>query len=248
MSEYHLLAIFAHPDDEVFRCGGTLALLATHGVHVHILTFTRGQAGSCGQPPICMREDLGIVRTEELRCSCQTLGLEDPQMLDYEDGKLAEVTGADGVAHIIAAIRSIHPQVLLTWPPDGLSGHPDHVAVSQWTSIAYREVLGAGLTGLAAIYHLAMPASLATELGMKQLHTIPDEEISAMIDVHSVWEKKIAAIACHRTQASESPILQAPAERQRSFLGREHFYRAMADQPEDVIWNLYQEQKENGIV
>jgi len=248
MSESRLLAIFAHPDDEVFRCGGTLALLAAHGVHVHILTFTRGQAGSCGQPPVCTQEDLGIVRTKELRCSCQALGLKDPHVLDYEDGKLAEVNGADGVAYIVTAIRSIHPQVLLTWPPDGLSGHPDHVAVSHWTSIAFREVLGAGLTGLAAIYHLAMPASLATELGMKQLHTIPDDEVSATIDVCSAWEKKLNAIACHRTQAGESPILQAPLERQILFLGREHFHRAMANQPEDVILKLYQEQKENGIV
>ena len=57
-----LLAVFAHPDDEVFRCGGTLALLAKHGVRVQVLTATRGQAGSCGNPPLCTPDELPSVR------------------------------------------------------------------------------------------------------------------------------------------------------------------------------------------
>jgi LmbE family N-acetylglucosaminyl deacetylase len=69
-----------------------------------------------------------------------------------------------------------------------------------------------------------MPASLASELGLKQLHTMPDQDITVAVDVQPVWAQKIAAIACHRTQAGESPILQAPLERQVRFLGQEHFY------------------------
>ena len=57
-----LLAVFAHPDDESFRCGGTLALLAQRGIQVHLLTATRGEAGSCGEPPLCLIEKLGVVR------------------------------------------------------------------------------------------------------------------------------------------------------------------------------------------
>jgi LmbE family N-acetylglucosaminyl deacetylase len=68
-----------------------------------------------------------------------------------------------------------------------------------------------------------MPASLASELGLKQLHTMPDQDITVTVDVQPVWAQKIAAIACHRTQAGESPILQAPLERQVRFLEQEHF-------------------------
>ena len=223
MLEKRLLAVFAHPDDEVFRCGGTLALLAQRGVHVQILTFTRGQAGSCGQPPLCTREELGVVRAAELRCACQTLGLDPPQVLAYEDGKLAEVGPVEGAAVISAYIQSLSPQILLTWPLHGLSGHPDHIAVSQWTLAAYTQAIHAGNRNLAALYHLAVPDSIARELELKQLRTLPDSEVAVSVDVQSVWDRKLAAIACHRTQAGESPILRAPIERQRLFLGMEHF-------------------------
>lgn len=233
-----LLAIFAHPDDETFRCGGTLSLLAQSGVHIHVLTFTRGQAGSRGQPPICTPEELGLVRTAELHCSCRALGLEVPMVLDYEDGRLAEILPQEGAAWITTYIQTIHPQVLLTWPLHGLSGHPDHVAVSQWTLAAYQQAKSAGVTELAALYHLAMPESLAKGLGLDQLHTLPDNEVTVTVDVQSVWEQKIAAIACHHTQAEESPILRAPMERQIRFLGWEHFFRAFASQPEDMLIKL----------
>lgn len=238
MTEPCLLAIFAHPDDEVFRCGGTLALLAQRGVLVHILTFTRGQAGSCGQPPLCTREELGAVRTAELNCSCQALGLEQPHVLDYRDGRLAEVALGEGEAVIIDYIEAIHPQVLLTWPLHGLSGHPDHTAVSQWTMSAFERAKEADNEHLAALYHLAVPESIARNLGMNQLRTLPDEEVTVAVDVERVWEQKMAAIACHRTQASESPILQASLERQKHFLGKEHFYRAIGCQGGDIVFSM----------
>ena len=224
MPEKRLLAIFAHPDDEVFRCGGTLAMLAQRGVEVHLLTFTSGQAGSCGEPPICRKEELGTVRTAELSCSCRVLGIPSPVILDYEDGRLAEVEAEAGAAIIAAQIHAIRPQILLTWPLDGLSGHPDHAAVSRWTLAAYQQANQAGDAHLSALYHLAMPESLANELGLKTLHTLPDRDITVTVDVQPVWGKKIAAIACHRTQAGESPILQAPLALQVRFLGWEHFH------------------------
>lgn len=223
MPEKRLLAIFAHPDDEVFRCGGTLAMLAQRGVEVHLLTFTSGQAGSCGEPPICRKEELGTVRTAELRCSCRVMGIPSPVILDYEDGRLAEVEAEEGIAVIAAQIKAIQPQILLTWPLDGLSGHPDHAAVSRWTLAAYQQAKQAGDAHLIALYHLAMPESLANELGLKMLHTLPDRDVTVTVDVQPVWGKKLAAIACHRTQAGESPILQAPLARQVLFLGQEHF-------------------------
>ncbi len=246
MSGAKLLAVFAHPDDETFRCGGTLAILAQWGVHVHILTFTRGQAGSCGQPPVCTQEDLGVVRTAELQCSCQALGLEPPAVLDYEDRALEGVSQKEGAAQIFALIQTVRPQVLLTWPLHGLSGHPDHIAVSQWTSTAYQQAVKAGLDDLSALYHLAVPDSIARELGMKQLHTLPDEDVTLTVDVECVWEQKMAAIVCHRTQAGESPILSAPLERQKLFLGKEHFQRAIDHQTGDLLLSMKQLLQEPG--
>ena len=212
-----------------------MALLARRGIGVHLLTATRGQAGSCGNPPLCRPDELPAVREAELRCACAALGIEPPRLLDYRDGGLAEVDEKEAVEQVMAAIREWWPQVLLTWPPDGLSGHPDHVAVSHWTALAFQRAVAMGRDAPAAIYHLAVPRSVAQALGLAHLHAIPVEEVTLAVDITPVWEQKLAAIRCHRTQASGSPILAAPEEKQRLFLGREHFRRAQARLEDDFF-------------
>ena len=221
MKELRLLAVFAHPDDETFRPGGTLALLARHGVGVHVLTATRGQAGSCGDPPLCTQEELPAVRERELRCACAALDVEPPRLLDYQDGHLSEVSPEKITEHILAAVTETHPQVLLTFGRDGLSGHADHIAIGQAAAQAY-----ARCDDIAAIYTLAVPRSLAEQLEMLQVHSIPDERISLAVDVASAWEAKQAAMACHMTQRSSTPLMGAPEARQRLFFGREFYVRA----------------------
>ncbi len=230
-----LLAVFAHPDDETFRCGGTLALLARRGVRVHVLTATRGEAGSCGDPPLCRPDELPLVRERELRCACAALGIEAPIVLDYRDSTLADVANEEGAGHVMAAVRELRPQALLTWPPHGLSGHPDHVAVSRWATRAFDSATRAGMQGPLAVYHLAMPRSVACQLGLKQVLATPDEQITLTVDVSAVWQEKMAAIRCHRTQWAEPSILKAPLERQRLFLGAEHFTRAAARHGQDPM-------------
>jgi len=232
-----LLAVFAHPDDESFRCGGTLALLAQVGIQVHLLTATRGEAGSCGEPPLCRAEELGGVREQELRCACAALGIEPPNFLDYFDGRLVEANEKKAVDRIIAEIYRLRPQVLLTWPSNGLSGHPDHVAVSHWTKLAY-EGVAKGPKAPTALYHLAIPYSVANKLDLSQLHSIPDEEVSLTVDVSKVWEQKLTALYCHRTQVGNSPILAAQEEKQRLFLGKEYFTRTLANKDYDFLLNL----------
>ena len=235
-----LLAVFAHPDDETFRCGGTLALLARSGVLVQVLCATRGEAGAPGLDP----QQAGLVRQGELECACQALGVSPPLFLDHRDGTLSQVHDEQAVAQIEGVMRRLEPQVLLTWPPDGLSGHPDHVAVSRWTGLALEHAAAWG--GRAALYHLVLPQSVAQALRMPHLHAIPDEQVTVTVDVNSVWEQKLAAIACHRTQAGASPILTAPAERQRMFLGREHFRRAVATEWPDLLLGLREERGNEG--
>jgi LmbE family N-acetylglucosaminyl deacetylase len=140
------------------------------------------------------------------------------------------------VAQIIKEMQKFRPQVLLTWPSDGLSGHPDHIAISHWTRLAYEEV-AKYTQAPTAIYHLAIPHSITNELNLTKLHSIPDEEISLTVDVAEVWEQKLAAIRCHLTQASGSPILAACEGRQRLFLEKEYFKRALANEDDDFLIN-----------
>jgi LmbE family N-acetylglucosaminyl deacetylase len=216
-----LLAVFSHPDDETFRPGGTLALLARSGVQVYVLTATRGEAGSCGDPPLCTPAELPGVRGRELRCACAALGLQPPRLLGYEDGNLQKVEAEGMIAHILAAVDEIKPQVLLGFGPDGLSGHPDHIAIGRHTLAAFRRA-----EQVAALYTLAVPLSLAQRLNVTQICPVPDQAIALTVDVSPVWETKLAAMYCHATQWSSSPMAQASEERRRLFFGREYFVRA----------------------
>ncbi len=174
--------------------------------------------------------------------ACAALGIEPPRLLDYRDGALADVDEDKAVGQVLAVVRELRPEVLLTWPPDGLSGHPDHMAVSGWTTRAFHRAAGLGQNAPAALYHLAVPRSVAQTLGLVRLHAIPDEDVTVDVDVTPVWVQKLAAIRCHHTQAGESPILQAPEARQRLFLGREQFRRAEARQQHDFFLDLRESQ------
>jgi LmbE family N-acetylglucosaminyl deacetylase len=229
-----LLAVFAHPDDESFRSGGTLALLARRGVRVHLLTATHGEAGSCGDPPLCMPEELPAVRERELCCACAALGVEPPRLLGYRDGHLSEADSEEITAQVLSIVDEVRPQVMLSFGPDGLSGHPDHVAIGQCAAEAFRH-----RQEVATLYTVAVPRSVAEQLAMQRVWSVPDEAIALSVDVSAVWETKLSAIRCHATQLSSSPMTRAPVERQRLFFGTEHFVRAATRQPDrDFMENI----------
>ncbi len=232
-----LLAVFAHPDDETFRPGGTLMLLARSGVQVQVLTATRGEAGSRGDPPLCTSEELAAVREKELHCACAVLGLQPPRLMDYPDGSLAEVDFSELLANILAVIEATQPQVMLSFSLDGLSAHPDHIAIGRASREAYHQV-----DDIAALYTVAIPLSVAQRLNMRQVRPVPDVEIDLSVDVTPVWETKLAAIRCHATQLGVTPLLRAPEEQQRLFFGQEYFVKAAERRPEHNF--LYEALKE----
>lgn len=217
-----LLAVFAHPDDESYRAGGTLALLAQRGVQVWVLCATRGEQGIPNQDP----EKTGQIRQAELECACRTLGVEPPWFLDYLDGALLQVDEDSAVGKVVQVIRRLQPQALLTWPPSGVSGHPDHIAVSGWTGKAFQLAAdpmayprhNQSSYAAEALYHIVMPSSLVEAVKMFHLHSVPDEEVTHTVDVAPVWDVKMAAIRCHHSQIVNSPILDAPEKQQLIFL------------------------------
>lgn len=144
-----LLAVLAHPDDESFGMGGTLALYARRGVNVHLICATRGEAGEVAPEMLEGFNSVAERRVEELGCAAGILGLAGVHYLDYRDSGMSgspdnqhphalcnapldEVAGK--IAHFIRLLR---PQVVLTFDPIGGYRHPDHIAVHRATVQAY---------------------------------------------------------------------------------------------------------------
>lgn len=144
-----LLAVFAHPDDESFGCGGTLARYAWSGVRVHLICATGGEEGLADPAHLEGYASLAERRRAELACAAQALGLASVTMLGYRDSGMPgspanchpEALAAqplDAVAaRITHAIRRLRPQVVITFDPIGGYRHPDHIAVHQATVAAF---------------------------------------------------------------------------------------------------------------
>jgi N-acetyl-1-D-myo-inositol-2-amino-2-deoxy-alpha-D-glucopyranoside deacetylase len=144
-----LLAVFAHPDDETFGPGGTLALCAQQGVETYLVCATRGEAGEA-PPDLRGYASVEEMREAELRCASRVLGLKQVCFLGYRDSGMAgspENSHPDSTAKapleeiarkVARHIRQIRPQVIITSDPSGGYGHPDHIAVHRATVEAFR--------------------------------------------------------------------------------------------------------------
>ncbi len=135
-----ILGVFAHPDDEVFCAGGTLARWVEAGAEAMIVSATRGEAGQIQDAHIATRHTLGAVREQELRTASAALGVRRVECLDYHDGALAAVDPARLATDVAAYIRDFQPDVVVTFGPDGGSGHPDHSAISFATTLACQRI------------------------------------------------------------------------------------------------------------
>lgn len=131
-----LLAVFAHPDDESMGMGGTLAKYAAEGVETYLVCATRGERGWPKLVDYPGPSVLGKIRERELENAVRALGMHGLYFLDYIDGDLDQADPTEAIRKIVTHIRRIMPQVVITFPPDGNYGHPDHIAVGQFTHAA----------------------------------------------------------------------------------------------------------------
>jgi LmbE family N-acetylglucosaminyl deacetylase len=136
-----LLGVFAHPDDEVFCAGGTLARYTASGAEAMVVSATRGEAGQIRDASRASRRTLGTVREAELRESCARLGVAHVRCLDHLDGSLASADRAALTMEVVHILDDFRPDAVITFGPDGAYGHPDHLAIGEVTAEA---VIAAG--------------------------------------------------------------------------------------------------------
>jgi LmbE family N-acetylglucosaminyl deacetylase len=252
-----LLAIFAHPDDESLAMGGTLARYAHAGVEVSLVCATRGEWGLISDPALATQENLAEVREDELRAACEVLGISQLHFLDCPDSDVNHTDWPEVEEQIVRHIRKLRPDVIVTFGPDGLYGHPDHIAVSTLATAAFisagdasrcTEQLEQGLQPHRAskLYYAQFPQTLAAELiaSLSVDHDaptlwgfdadsfgVPEELITTRIDVGDEVLKKLQALRCHRTQLEADNVFSLIDDHTaRRFLSQE-YYRLVEPDP-----------------
>jgi len=267
LSTHTLMAVFAHPDDEAFGTGGTLTRYAAEGGDIYLVTATRGEAGQIVGPGLVSPANLPFVREQELRCACQIYGIHPPLFLDYVDGQLPIVHQGQAVGKLVRIIRDLRPQVLITFGPEGIYGHYDHIAVHRWATIAVNlaaepDCFPEQLAGacqphqVPKVYFRALPEEqVAAMFGEDRpaavmMDGVPfpfvgrrRDEITTVIDVSEYTEAKLRGIRCHATQVDpHSPFAETPDEVMRqSWFQSEHFIlaRSTVGWPEGVERDLF---------
>jgi LmbE family N-acetylglucosaminyl deacetylase len=254
-----ILAIYAHPDDEAFSTGGALACYAASGVDVYLVCATRGEAGEISDPSFATPENLGEVREDELRCAAETMGVKELIFLDYRDSGMegtpenehpdAFINAAPEqvVPTLVGIIRRLRPKVVVTFEPNGVYGHPDHIAIHNHTVAAYQAAADpAQYPGQGPawepqrLFYSAVPNSYFMEMrrlleeqgedtsefqifessGMGW----PDENINVTLDVSETVDEKWQALNCHRTQFGPGNLFRRiPIEQVKILIGKEHF-------------------------
>ncbi|MBJ7358851.1 PIG-L family deacetylase [Nocardioides sp.] len=129
------VVVWAHPDDETYLSGGTVAALVDLGLRVVSVTATRGEAGGPDPSP-AGRTATARLRTAELEDALQVLGVTEHHWLGYEDGRCADADPEPAVRCLADLLDDVRPDTVLTFGPDGFTGHPDHQAVSRWVDLA----------------------------------------------------------------------------------------------------------------
>jgi len=250
-SELRLMCVLAHPDDESLGTGGTLAKYAAEGVSTYLVTATRGEQGRFYDAVVSPGADVvGQARESELLAAARELGVKDVRFLDYPDGGLDRVDPAQAIEAIACHIRRVKPHVVVTFGPDGAYGHPDHVAISQFTTAAIVCAADASQPAsgnaeahrVAKLYYIAWSPKKwsAYEAALKKLVSVVDGEtrqtvpwpewaITTVIDTSDVWPVVWRAVSCHKTQMSIYKKLEGLSDaHQRSLWGTQEFYRAFS--------------------
>ncbi len=250
--DLRLLAVLAHPDDESLGFGGTLARYAAEGVAVHLVTATLGDRGRFrGErdgPSHPGPEALARIREGELRAAVDVLGVRSLTLLGYGDGRLDEADPDDAVRRIAAEVRRVRPQVVVTFGPEGAYGHPDHIAICQFTTAALVVAASAGAEvpgephAVAKLYYMAMTAGawdayqgvfkrlVSNVDGVEREATPwPEWQITTRIDTRAFWRTVWRAVQCHDSQiAAYQKLAELSAQDHEGLWGSECYYRVFS--------------------
>ncbi|HEY8019105.1 MAG TPA: PIG-L family deacetylase [Actinomycetota bacterium] len=227
-----LAAIVAHPDDDTFGCAGAVALHAEDpGFRFVLVHVTSGEAGRIADPALATPATLGVVREDEDRRSWVALGRvpDRHEFLRYPDHRVEEAPFDELVERIAAVLEEERPDVVITFGPDGITGHPDHIATGKAATEAFHRVRQRSPgEGLRRLLHQAIPQSMLDEWNRRlvasgkdpmdptqlyQPRGVLDGHVGVFVDCGAVVDRKLAALEEHRTQAGDMEDIEEEERR-----------------------------------
>ena len=248
-----LAVVVAHPDDDTFGCSGTVALHADDpGFRFVLIHVTSGEAGRIADPSLATRETLGAVREEEDRASWIALGRtpDRHEFFRYPDHRVEDQPFDELVERIAMVLQAERPDAVITFGPDGITGHPDHIATGKAATEAFHRVRERSPGGgFSRLLHQAIPRSMLDEWNRRlvaagkdpmdptqlyQPRGVPDEEVGVLIDCTPVVDRKLAALEEHRTQAGDMEDMQEE-ERRMALAAESHVIAWPERGPEDPV-------------
>ena len=204
-----LLVVMAHPDDESMGCGGVILRHTRAGVPVSLVCATRGEAGWSGKPFGAKQEDLAQIRAKELEEAAAALGITSVELWDYPDGGVNGIDPQQITDRIWEQISKLRPKAVVGWGPDGVYGHPDHIAMGACTDSAVNAMSEGDRP---ALYHLAVDQQVADfyREAMRLSGDRHDLPLVVQDHIDVVFEldpdevmMKLRAIDFHRSQLEE---------------------------------------------
>lgn len=203
-ADRRLLLVFAHPDDESVFAAGLACRTVAEGGRVALCTATPGELGKVGDPPVCARERLGAARQAELMAACAELGVQTVRVLGYPDRGLAYAPTETIRRQLIEVIRAVRPQVVVTFDPNGSNLHPDHVAISRFTSDALAAARDprwfADLGAPHQVPRLLWTLPVRPWDVLRRTDPAVEPGVDFALDVSPFTDRKVAALKAHRTQ------------------------------------------------
>lgn len=230
-----ILSVWAHPDDESYSCAGLMAAAVRAGNRVVCVTATRGELGSTDPQRWPSGPELAAVRTAELAACLAEVGVTEHIWLDYPDGGCADVDPNEAAARIREIADEVRPDTVLTFGPDGGTFHPDHIAVSDWTTAAIFGSDALPRPDYAAELHYAAVTpqwqAMVTEFIDPSMVMMADREPIThprdQLSIHVVLEGELLEMkyrAMMQQQSQVGPLLSlAGPDRYRRLLAEESF-------------------------
>ncbi|GAB6171921.1 PIG-L family deacetylase [Paradesulfitobacterium aromaticivorans] len=213
-----MLLVFAHPDDESFAMGGTIAKAASEGIEVVLFTATRGEEGKTAG--LCRPEELGSVREQELRRAAEILGISRIEFLDYRDKDVATAPPMEILTKLVRILRQVRPQVVVTFGADGASGHRDHRAIHYWTKTAVY------LAGQNIAPNWGEKYILPRLLYVQSWNRAEQgrQRIDFTVPMSAWAERKWQAVCAHKTQVfSRERFEKMPSQHKERYFSKEIF-------------------------